>query len=205
MRSSRHAAAMPGPVVLDRGIPDVIGYLRSAGRRRHPARGRALSLRRTDRHRAAPAGHIRAGCRAETVSGRGRGKLSRDGGCLWQARLRACPAAPRPDRGPHGVPPLAYFAAASGPARKTKRPGASLRPASGSAGAGAPVGVRIGCGPGRERAAPSPPIDLRTCRRRAGRRSDYSRAPDSPASPAGWHGCPYRCSCSRSNACRTGC
>jgi predicted ATPase len=31
LRSHREACALPGPVVLDRGIPDVIGYLRLCG------------------------------------------------------------------------------------------------------------------------------------------------------------------------------
>lgn len=31
LRSHREALALPGPVVLDRGIPDVIGYLRLCG------------------------------------------------------------------------------------------------------------------------------------------------------------------------------
>jgi predicted ATPase len=46
MRSYREATGLPGPIIFDRGIPDVIGYLRLCGLPVPPAALRAAELRR---------------------------------------------------------------------------------------------------------------------------------------------------------------
>ncbi len=78
IRSYRAALRIDGPVIFDRGVPDVAAYLRLSELPvpAYPRKGGAnVSLSSACVCRAALAGNLRAGCGAETVFRRSPGDL----------------------------------------------------------------------------------------------------------------------------------
>jgi predicted ATPase len=82
MKSHHQEAARPGTVFFDRGVPDVIGYLRLVGLPVPAHMMRAADLFRYDRprlHCTALARDLRARPRAQADAGGGGADLRRDG------------------------------------------------------------------------------------------------------------------------------
>lgn len=93
MRSFRETVNARGPIVFDRGIPDVIGYLRLCGLAVPASTIKAAELLRyANRVFIAPplARNFCAGRRAEADVGGSRRHLPRDGRYLFKPGIRAC-------------------------------------------------------------------------------------------------------------------